>query len=262
LLIVNRMSVTSDSVSRANPFQIARRAAGEPGIIWWVLGVVALCCWWASLRLRTPPATAITAINLVALLGLLSGEARFGYLLPTAITISICGAATLWSKRFLLALIASMVAIGLGLAPTRFARQVDFYSRFAPSGVLSAGDWLSTHVAEADIVLCAPVDGVPTGWWLEAAGINTLVASRDDWLFFQSERAEAQLANDLLTSADWPEQADIGRLIVAGVKWVVIPDGWNGYKDYSLDAAIDSGELLVAFRSHNTLVLEVSGVGV
>ena len=144
------------------------------------------------------------------------------------------------------------------VAPARFDDEVDRYGRFTPDGTLLAAAWLHDHVEADDRVVAAPVDGVPTGWWVEAEGVDAWVAARAEWLFFPEERRTAAVAERLLSAGAWPDPASIDGLMGCSVDWVVLPDAWGGVDEAALVRAVATGRVTVAYDDDTTTILRVT----
>jgi hypothetical protein len=144
------------------------------------------------------------------------------------------------------------------VAPARFDDEVARYSRYTPDGTLLAATWLHDHVAEGDRVVAAPVDGVPTGWWVEAESVDAWVAARAEWLFFPEERRTAAVAERLLSAGAWPDDTSIDALTGCSVDWVVLPDAWGGVDDAALARAVATGRVAVAYDDGTTTILRVT----
>ena len=261
--ILTSMSLPSGRVSEASFGEVAHRVLGSPWGLWALIALLAVAGWVAVLSRREHACAVVTAMNITAVLGLFANETRVGYLLPTALAVSSCGLATGGRRvRQLGMLVATSSVLTLLLVATPdFSRQVDVYGAFTPPGVLEASSWLRENAGPSDVVVVAPVDGVPTGWWVEASGVDAVVASREDWLFFRSERIEARLANRMLSAEAWPDADSIAVLKRCDVRWILLPGGWEGANESALAAAIARGDLAVAFRSGDTLVFGVVPAG-
>lgn len=152
------------------------------------------------------------------------------------------------------AVVVWMVAV----APARFDDEVARYGRYTPDGTLLAATWLHDHVTAGDRVVAAPVDGVPTGWWVEAEGVDAWVAARAEWLFFPEERRTAAVAELLLSAGGWPDGASIDALVGCSVDWIVLPDAWGGVDDAALVRAVATGRVSVAYDDDTTTILRVA----
>jgi hypothetical protein len=248
---------------------------GPPAWLWWALLAAAVLVTARTLRSDQPGAAVATGLLLAALVGLAIGEVRAAYVVPTAMAIALAPLATVFAgdgrtrggsqgstdKR------AVAMAAGAGwavvvwmaaVAPARFDDEVARYSRYTPDGTLLAATWLHDHVAEGDRVVAAPVDGVPTGWWVEAEGVDAWVAARAEWLFFPEERRTAAVAERLLSADAWPDDTSIDALTGCSVDWVVLPDAWRGVDDAALARAVATGRVAVAYDDGTTTILRVT----
>ncbi len=257
--ILQGLSLPANRITAQGPAELFRSVLGQPLLVWGALCVLALAGWLATVMRPGALFALLTSLNLVALVGLLVNEARAGFVLPSALAVAICANDDAVGQFRRLAAVTAVAAVltFVAIAPSTFTDQVDFYTRFTPRGTLSASSWLSAHAAPGDRVVAAPVDGVPTGWWIEAAGLDALVAARNDWLFFGSERSEAALANALLSGASWPSEEAIGRLQDCDVVWVFLPAGWSGADPSSLGQAVRNGQFRLAYEDRDTLVIAV-----
>ena len=158
-----------------------------------------------------------------------------------------------WSAGPLLIALAIVAVV----APARLDEQIEYYERFTPEGTIAATEWLAGRAGADELVVSAPVEGVPTGWWVEAAGVDAWVASRPDWIFFPEERAEAGRAASLLSGVGWPNDAAIAALRACGVTWLYLPSGWGGIDAEALGQATAAGELEVAFEGPGATIVLV-----
>jgi hypothetical protein len=231
---------------------------GSPGWLWWGVSAAAVIVTAQVLRVDRPGAAVATGLLLAGVVGLTIGEVRAAYVVPTALAIALAaavrpdhrapiGAAAAW------VVVAWMVAV----APARFDDEVSVYARYTPDGTLTAARWLDDQVAIADRVVAAPVDGVPTGWWVEAEGVDAWVAARAEWLFFPDERRTAGVAEGLLSAQGWPDPASLDALVSCSVDWVVLPDAWGGVDQAALARAVADGRVTIAFDGAATTILAI-----
>ena len=246
---------------------------GPPAWLWWGVAAAAIIATAAALRRDQAGSTVAIGLLAAALVGLLIGEVRAAYVVPTALATALAltwpvgsvDRPTTERKRDARASLAraavawSLVAWMVVLAPSRFGDQVVSYGRFTPDGTLRAARWLADRAVVGDRVVAAPVDGVPTGWWIEAEGVDAWVAARAEWLFFPGERRTAAVAEELLSAASWPDGGALERLEACGVDWVVLPAAWGGVDEDALDRAVAAGRVRIAFDDGVTTVLAVGG---
>lgn len=253
---------------------------GPPAWLWWALLAAAVIVTARVLRSDRPGAAVATGLLLAAFVGLAIGEVRAAYVVPTAMAIALAplasafagdvragdrpGAAVAAGRRDRRAAAVAGVAAGVvvvcmaAVTPARFDDEVARYGRYTPDGTLLAASWLHDHVVEGDRVVAAPVDGVPTGWWVEAEGVDAWVAARAEWLFFPEERRTAAVAELLLSAGAWPDDTSLDALTGCSVDWVVLPDAWGGVDDAALVRAVATGRIAVAYDDGTTTILRVA----
>ena len=253
---------------------------GSPAWLWWALLAAAVIVTARRLRGDESGAAVATGLLLAAFVGLAVGEVRAAYVVPTAMAIALAPVATVFAgdgrirggsrgptdRRVVRPPVATVVAaVGwavvvwmVAVAPARFDDEVARYGRYTPDGTLLAATWLHDHVTAGDRVVAAPVDGVPTGWWVEAEGVDAWVAARAEWLFFPEERRTAAVAELLLSAGGWPDGASIDALVGCSVDWVVLPDAWGGVDDAALVRAVATGRVSVAYDDDTTTILRVA----
>jgi len=171
----------------------------------------------------------------IAVESIISSESRLVYLVPIAVAMAV-GLLAQSPQRLprqlskgtqTLALAGLGVLAALGL--TAFPSQVSYYGSFVPQGTVSALDWIQSHTARNALMLVAPIDGVPFGWWVEGyARRPSLVAAADAWLYVPRERTRSGEAVRLLTAPDVLAQGNLNRDRRAGVDWIVLPWSWGG----------------------------------
>ena len=253
---------------------------GPPAWLWWALLAAAVIVTARVLRSDRPGAAVATGLLLAAFVGLAIGEVRAAYVVPTAMAVALAplasafagdvraggwpGAAVAAGRRDRRAAAGAVVAAAavvvwmVAVAPARFDDEVARYGRYTPDGTLLAASWLHDHVGEGDRVVAAPVDGVPTGWWVEAEGVDAWVAARAEWLFFPEERRTAAVAERLLSAEAWPDGTSIDALTGCSVDWVVLPDAWGGVDDAALLRAVATGRVAVAYDDGTTTILRMT----
>lgn len=221
---------------------------------------------------RREPLWLITTATVVAMLAqaLVSTEERLVYFapLPVLFALVLCTHALVataptvrWHRGLRTGLVTTLVAVtvypgirGVGM----FADQVDFYGRLVPPGTVAGLDWIRDNTAGDALVLTAPIDGAPFGWWVQGyAQRPTLVASRDRWLNFPSERARARQAVGLLTTPDPLGDTTLGAARDAGVDYLVLPWAWGGLRPHQLEAFRRTSGDAIRFDNDALVVIEV-----
>ncbi len=283
--ILLRQRLPNDRVSSLRGGSAIDDVLGWPIAVWALLAVLSLIgvlvaraaggTWWA-----TAAACWGTAVVAVA-----ATETRLLYVVPSCVAIGVgsigahrsggpsassrspgaevparriarrdgVAAVQRWSAGPLLIAVAIVAVV----APSRLDEQIAYYERFTPEGTIAATEWLAGRADADELVLSAPVEGVPTGWWVEAAGVDAWVASRPDWIFFPEERAEAGRAAALLSGVGWPSDVAIAALRACGVTWLYLPSGWGGIDAGALGRAAAAGDLEVAFEGPGATIVRV-----
>ncbi len=283
--ILLRQRLPNDRVSSLRGGSAIDDVLGWPIAVWALLAVLSLIgvliaraaggTWWA-----TTAACWGTAVVAVA-----ATETRLLYVVPSCVAIGVgsigahrsggpsassrspgaevparwidrrdrVAAVQRWSAGPLLIAVAIVAVV----APSRLDEQIEYYERFTPEGTIAATEWLAGRVGADELVLSAPVEGVPTGWWVEAAGVDAWVASRPDWIFFPEERAEAGRAAALLSGVGWPNDVAIAALRACGVTWLYLPSGWGGIDAGALGRAAAAGDLEVVFEGPGATIVRV-----
>lgn len=248
---------------------------GTPAWLWWALLAAAVIVTARMLRTDREGAAVATGLLIAGFVGLAIGEVRAAYVVPTAMAIALAPLAHAVAgqgrtrpapdgppgrRPGVVAAGAGWVVVAwmLVLAPGRFDDEVADFGRFTPDGTLAAAAWLHDRVGADDRVVAAPIDGVPTGWWVEAEGVDAWVAARAEWLFFPEERRTAAVAELLLSAEGWPDTASLDALVACSVDWVVLPDAWGGVDDAALVRAVATGRVSVAYDDDTTAILRVT----
>lgn len=269
LPIVSRQRLPQGRATAVRGITSVDGVLGMPQPIWLVAFAAAFvgCATAWTYRDRAPHTElwrTLTALMAAAIASLALTELRAVYIVPSCLAVAICGLSFATARQsaarapaivvlVLQALLVWMVVV----APSRMRSSTEAFSAFTPEGTIQAVEWLDHHVRSTDRVLAASVDGVPTGWWLEAYGIDAIVSSRVDWLFFESERAEALLADGLLGEGQWPTDAGLEQLRTCRVNWVFLPRGWDGSSRRAIDTAVAAGGIDIVFTAGRTVIVEV-----
>jgi len=235
------------------------------------------------------------ALIVAAVAGLWLGDVRFAALIPTAVVLAAtallgrevrgvggggvgvgAGVAGLAGvgvaggggagvgggvlRRFSALQTAGVVALGGlvvvgGVGVAGQAAQIDFYAKLVPPGILADAALIATLDRGDMAVAVPPVSGAPTGWWLEAVGVDALVASRPDWLAFPEEREVAAQAVALFSDPSWPTPNTARAACALRAPWLYVPDVWRGVDTAALAREVDAGRLVEIARTPTARVL-------
>lgn len=139
-----------------------------------------------------------------------------------------------------------------------FPAQRDFYGAFVPKGTVEALDWLRANTNSDEVVLAAPIDGAPFGWWVQGYGRRpTIVTSRDRWLNFPSERERARQGVALLSTPDPLDEATLAAARRLGIDYLVLPWTWGGLTHRQVAEFDRSFPGSVLFDNDALVVIEV-----
>lgn len=139
-----------------------------------------------------------------------------------------------------------------------FHGQRDFYGAFVPKGTIEGLDWIRDHSGGGNVMLAAPINGAPFGWWVQGyARRPTIVASRDKWLNFPFERSRAQAAVAILSTPDPLDAATLHAARQRGAAYLVIPWAWGGLRRAQLTRFEDHFPGHVRFNNAALVVIEV-----
>ncbi len=282
LPIVSRQRLPQGRATAVRGITSVDGVLGMPQPIWVVAFAIAFvgCATAWTYRERAPHPElwrTLTALMVAAIASLALTELRAVYIVPSCLAVAICGLSFATAFRaevdtlgsppnrqsaergpaIVLLVLQALLVWMVVVAPSRMRSNTAVFSAFTPEGTIQAASWLEKQVRPTDRVLAASVEGVPTGWWLEAHGIDAIVSSRVGWLFFESERDEAILADGLLGAGQWPTGADLERLRACSVTWVFLPHGWDGSSRHAIDAAVAGGGIEIAFTAGRTLIVRV-----
>jgi hypothetical protein len=207
------------------------------------------------------------AVALVVGLGvqlLVSSESRLVYLVPMAVVVAIALVArdlaslprpARWGAKWIGAgCLGALAALGLAAFPS----QIAYYGTFVPPGTVPALDWIAHHTPSDELMLVAPIDGVPFGWWVEGyARRPSLVGSAPQWLNVPRERTRAGEATKLLTAKDVLAPANLASDRKAGVSWLVLPKAWGGVTRAQLSGFQRRNPHATVYQNEALVVLNV-----
>lgn len=258
VVILGRMSLPEGRTTAATGLASLEHGLGAPTALWLLLLALLAV---SALTAATAPRIGDGALLLVgsaavAVAGMLLGDVRFVAGIPTAVAIAATIGRVGLRGAPAIRLLAAGALIGLvvnGVATQE--RQLSFYAQFAPRTILEDAGRVAELVPADARVAVPPVAGAPTGWWLEAHGIDTAVASRSDWLSFPGERAAAADVLELFSAVGWPDGRTAGTACAIGAPWLYIPDAWGGMDARALDREVAFGRLTVVEELPGGLLL-------
>jgi hypothetical protein len=272
-VILPRMSLPEGRLTAATGLDALRHGLGEPSSVWAALITAVGVAILLAVATGTATRTVLLLVGLLAsaVAGLLLGDVRFVAGLPTAVAAGVALLPTLLGRddatysmrtddrsngaralRFLG--VAGLVLIASVGVRTQ-ATQIGFYAQFAPPNIIADAERIAVLVPSGQKVAVPPVAGAPTGWWLQAHGVDAAVASRSDWLSFPAERAAAAEALALFTATGWPDAGAAVRACELGAPWLYIPDAWGGMDPDALARELPEGRLRVVERLSGGLLL-------
>jgi hypothetical protein len=139
-----------------------------------------------------------------------------------------------------------------------FPAQVAFYGSFVSDGAISGLNWIQSHTKQNSLLLVAPVNGVPFGWWVEGyARRASLTAAANEWLNVPTERARSLEAVRLLTASDVLDNSSLTADRRAGIDWIVLPSAWGGVTPAQVRAFEVSHREATVYHSTALTVIEV-----
>jgi hypothetical protein len=265
-VILPRMSLPEGRLTAATGLDALRHGLGEPSSVWAALiaavGVAVLLAVASGTAART--VLLLVGLLATAVAGLLLGDVRFVAGLPTAVAAGVALLPTLLGRddvmtgmrtddrgartRALRLLgVAGLVLIASVGVRTQ-ATQIGFYAQFAPPNIIADAERITGVVPRGEKVAVPPVAGAPTGWWLQAHGVDAAVASRSDWLSFPAERAAAAAALALFTATGWPDAGAADAACALGAPWLYVPDAWGGMDPDALARERSAGRLRLVER--------------
>ena len=239
-VILSRMSLPGGRLTARTGTEAMRAGLGEPFALWVALG--ALVVLGASLRHRDDEDGALV-VGLVAAgaAGLVLGDTRFTAAIPTAVVAGVVLLPGVLA-RLRTAAIAGLVILAASGAASQ-ATQIGFYAQFVPSTILEDAAIVAGLVSDGEVVATPPIAGAPTGWWLEALGVDAAVASRSDWLSFPAEREVAARAVALFTAPRWPSPQTAATACREGFGALYVPEAWGGVDADALAHELAAGRL-------------------
>jgi hypothetical protein len=264
-VILPRMSLPEGRLTQATGLDALRHGLGDPSTVWAMLiaavGVAILLALAAGAATRTT----LLLVGLLgsAVAGLLLGDVRFVAGLPTAVAAGVAllplllrfsGAHGVGARLLRWTAVGGLLVVAAVGMRTQ-ATQIGFYAQFTPSDIIADVGRIATHVEQGEKVAVPPVAGAPTGWWLQAQGIDAAVASRSDWLSFPAERDAAARALALFTAASWPDPDVAGATCALGAPWLYVPDAWGGMDPDALARERSAGRLRLVEQLPGGLLL-------
>lgn len=278
--ILQRMSLYEQRATAVSGEVALRSAVGQPLGAWITLLAAAAVVPFVLRAGRERTTSA--ALVIAAAGGLWFGDVRFAALVPTAVVLAATAlASAAWRHEALRALpraggagagaggaggvtllarstvavqlVALVVVAGSGLRSQ--PAQVAFYGQLVPPGILEDAALIATLDRGDTAVATASLLGAPTGWWLEAVGVDALVASRPDWLAFPGERRSAALSVALFSAPAWPTPTTAAEACAIGAPWLYLPDVWLGADADALARELRSGRLIEVERTATAQVL-------
>lgn len=251
-VILSRMSLPEGRLTARTGMEALRAGLGDPFALW--MGLCVLVLAGAALRRRVDDDAALVA-GLVgaSVAGLLLGDTRFTAAVPTAIVVGVVLLPRPLARVRSLAVAGLLALTGPGIAGQ--ATQVGFYAQFTPPTILDDAAAIALLVTDGEVVAAPPVAGAPTGWWLEALGIETAVASRSDWLSFPREREVAARVVALFTAPRWPTPLTAATACDEGFRALYVPDVWGGVDRVALAREVEVGRLRIVAELPGGLLL-------
>ena len=214
----------------------------------------------------------VTTAVVVSLLlqALASSQDRLVYLAP----IVVASAMTMWIDEIArghvplpegrLAVAAVVLLVGVSAVGTWrglqfFPKQRDFYGALVPKGTIAGLSWLRANTPTRSLVLAAPVNGAPFGWWVQGYGERpALVATEDQWLNFPAEKARAHVAVALLSISDPLGSEALVDARHHHVSYLVIPWAWGGLSRRQLAVFRERSPRQVLFDNHAMVIIKVT----
>ena len=240
VVILTRMSLPDGRLTARIGTDALRAGLGDPFALW--MGLSVLVALGAVLRRRDDDDAALVA-GLVAagIAGLVLGDTRFTAAIPSAVVVGVVLLPGALARGRALAVACLVVLAGSGVATQ--ATQLGFYAQFTPATILEDAAIVAGLMAEGEVVATPPVAGAPTGWWLEAVGVDAAVASRSDWLSFPEERQAASRVVALFTAPRWPTPRTAAAACEEGFDALYVPDAWGGVDPSALAEELAEGRL-------------------
>ncbi|MGH9045310.1 MAG: hypothetical protein ACRDVP_10855 [Acidimicrobiales bacterium] len=235
-------------------------------VLWKTLLVLSLVVPILSWRSRRTPLWRLSTalIGGVILETSASSQARFVYLVPLAAAVALgqlVESIRTFDVRTRIGLhalgatwLGALAVAGLMLFPA----QISYYGSFVRPGTVSGLDWIRTHTPANSLMLVAPINGEPFGWWVEGYGRRaSLIASADEWLNVARERTRALEAVRLLSSPDVLSAPNLSADRRAGVTWIVLPTAWGGVTTAQLHGFENEHPHAVVFHNPALVVVQI-----
>jgi hypothetical protein len=195
---------------------------------------------------------------------LISSEPRLVYIVPltvaTAMALLVQSVVRVsrtyrWPSYAVGALAFGYLA-GVGLST--FPSQVAYYGALVQPGTVAGLNWIRDHTPPKALMLVAPENGLPFGWWVEGyARRSSLVASSSQWLNVPAERTRAVEAVKLLSTPNPLANSSLVRYRHAGIGWLVLPTTWGGVSPAQLHAFRISHRTATVFRTPALTAVQV-----
>jgi len=275
-VILPRMSLPEGRLTAATGLDALRHGLGEPSSVWAALIAAVGVAILLAVATGTATRTVLLLVGLLAtaVAGLLLGDVRFVAGLPTAVAAGVALLPTLLgrdegttgmrtddrstgARALRLIGVAGLVLIASVGVRTQ-ATQIGFYAQFAPPHIIADAERIAAVVPRGEKVAVPPVAGAPTGWWLQAHGVDAAVASRSDWLSFPAERAAAAEALALFTGTGWPDEGAADTACALGAPWLYVPDAWGGMDPDALARERSAGRLQLVEQLPGGLLLRTA----
>jgi hypothetical protein len=250
-VILPRMSLPEGRTTAATGLRALEHGLGAP--LWLWLGLLGLLAAGSLAAVATRDVDDMALLLVgglgVAVAGVLLGDVRFIAGIPTAVALAVVLVGERSAAAAPVRIVAGVALVALMATGVETqARQLGFYAQFAPRTILEDVERIAQVVPRGERVAVPPVAGAPTGWWLEARGIDAAVASRSDWLSFPGERAAAAQALALFSAPDWPVPTVAEASCAIAAPWLYVPDAWGGMDGSALSREIAAGRLRLATR--------------
>jgi hypothetical protein len=246
-VILPRMSLPDGRTTAATGLPALEHGLGAPISLWLALLALLALGTLAAVSERVVSDKTLLLVGLlgVAVAGVLLGDVRFVAAVPTAVAIGAVLVGARPPGANLVRVFAGLALVVLAVTGVETQQQqIGFYAQFAPRTILEDVAGIREVVPAGDRVAVPPVAGAPTGWWLEARGIDAAVASRSDWLSFPGERAAAEEVMRLFSAPSWPHQEVAAHACAVAAPWLYVPDAWGGMDAAALAQEVASGRLL------------------
>jgi hypothetical protein len=254
-VILPRMSLPEGRLTEATGLDALRHGLGEPSTVWAMLIAAVGIAILLALAAGTATRTTLMLVGLLAsaVAGLLLGDVRFVAGLPTAVAagvallpilLKVADPPSIGAHLLRWAAVGGLVVVAAVGVRTQVT-QIGFYAQFAPAEIVADAGRIAAHVGPDEKVAVPPVAGAPTGWWLQAHGIDAAVASRSDWLSFPAERDAAARALALFTASAWPVAGTASAACELGAPWLYVPDAWGGMDPVALAREVAAERLRI-----------------